>query len=226
MAYLHSVPVSSLKPLTRKQQEWAEAVVKGTAKPNRRWQTNPVVQQAIQDMQAKARAVVSYSLAQALRDCDTAAAFATEHKNPNALVKAYELKSKLSGLLIERVEVRTVSLKEALEAAKMRASARVVEGRLYDRDRRGGDSVADGVGACVDSVQRGIGHVSGVDESGAGTGDGGVVEPVEADREGGRAGDGGSGDIHHDGTDTGCVSGGADVEPRDALAVADDERAV
>ena len=56
-----------------------------------------------------------------MADCDEAAAFAIKLKNPMSLVKARELKSKLAGLLIERVEQVTIDLTGALEAARQHA---------------------------------------------------------------------------------------------------------
>lgn len=52
-----------------------------------------------------------YGLVEAMKEAEDAAAFAKLHKNPMANVKACELRAKLSGLLIERVEVLEVDLK-------------------------------------------------------------------------------------------------------------------
>lgn len=49
--------------------------------------------------------------------------FAFETKNANAVVKACELRAKLSGLLIERVEVFSADLRGAL----LEASKRVIQ---------------------------------------------------------------------------------------------------
>ena len=81
----------------------------------------PAVKSAVDGIQLEGRKMASYELSQALTDCDNAAAFAMKHKNSMALVKARELKSKLAGLLIERVEQVTVDLTAALAEAKSRA---------------------------------------------------------------------------------------------------------
>ena len=44
----------------------------------------------------------------------------SEHKNPMALVKATELRARLSGLLIDRLEVIEVDLRASLAAAEQR----------------------------------------------------------------------------------------------------------
>ena len=59
-----------------------------------------------------------------MENCDSAAEFAYKMGNANALVKAFELKAKLAGLLIEKHEVLTISLKDALDLAKQRALER------------------------------------------------------------------------------------------------------
>lgn len=50
-----------------------------------------------------------YNLKHAMDEADAAIRFAKETKNGNAFVKAVELKAKLSGLLIDRKDVRTLS---------------------------------------------------------------------------------------------------------------------
>lgn len=91
----------------------------------------PQVQAALQSLRAEVVTSIAYDLAQALKDCDTAVAFAIERKVPMAVVKAYELKAKLSGLLIDRVEAVTVNLKGALELARARVR-RAVDSRHDD----------------------------------------------------------------------------------------------
>lgn len=124
------------RPLTLKREKYVQAVAAGVAsepaavaagyRPSyakvlaRRCKNVPEVQSAIASIQAKGREAASYDLAKALADCDLAIAFAIEHKNPMALVKATELKCKLSGLLVDRVEVQTVDLTKALADARGR----------------------------------------------------------------------------------------------------------
>jgi hypothetical protein len=80
----------------------------------------PTVAKAIDAVQHEARTVAVFGLVQAMEEADSAAAFARLHKNPMALVKATELRAKLSGLLIDRVEVACVDIKGALLEARTR----------------------------------------------------------------------------------------------------------
>lgn len=59
-----------------------------------------------------------YDLTIAMKEANDAAAFAREKGNSMALVKAVELRSKLSGLLIDRIEVVPVNLSGALTRAE------------------------------------------------------------------------------------------------------------
>ena len=61
-----------------------------------------------------------FGLVEAMKEADDAAKFSKLHKNPMANVKACELRAKLSGLLIDRIEVVPVDLRGALEAAESR----------------------------------------------------------------------------------------------------------
>jgi len=63
---------------------------------------------------------VKYDLATAMTQAGEDREFAYREKNPNAAVKASELRSKLSGLLIDRIEVTAVDLTGALQAARGR----------------------------------------------------------------------------------------------------------
>ncbi len=65
--------------------------------------------------------MAAYGLVEAMKEAEFTAAFAREHRNPMALLKATELRTKLSGLLIDRLEVvPTIDLKGALEQARNR----------------------------------------------------------------------------------------------------------
>jgi len=81
---------------------------------------HPAVAQALARIQAEARTVVVYGLVEAMKEADDAAAFARKNKNSMALVKACELRAKLSGLLIDRIEVVPVDLRGVLEKAERR----------------------------------------------------------------------------------------------------------
>jgi phage terminase small subunit len=96
----------------------------GAKKAGSRLLKNPIVRRAIDSIQAEGRTMAVYGLAEAMKEADDAAAFAKEKGNAMANVKARELKSKLAGLLIDRVEVVEVDLTGALA----RAEARVLNG--------------------------------------------------------------------------------------------------
>ena len=123
----------AIGPLTAKQAKYAEEFVNGKCKVNRYYHPLPQVQQAIQNIQVKAQSLASYGLYKALDDCDKAAEFAYEKGNSMAVVKAIELKSKLAGLLVEKHEIITVSLKDALDLAKSRALERTQLAQVESR---------------------------------------------------------------------------------------------
>lgn len=85
-----------------------------------RMMKNPAVAQAIAKVRTEGRKLAAYDLAQAMKEADDAAKFAKLHKNPMANVKAVELRSRLSGLLVDKVEVVSVDLTKALAAAEAR----------------------------------------------------------------------------------------------------------
>lgn len=82
----------------------------------------PAVQAAIEQARTEIRAAAVYDHAQAMAEAGEAIAFAKKHGNSMALVKAIELRSKLSGLLIDRAEVKVavVDVRGALEEARAR----------------------------------------------------------------------------------------------------------
>lgn len=85
-----------------------------------RLKRKPAVREALAAVRKEGLTIAAYGLAEAMREANEAAQFARLHKNPMAVVKAAELRAKLSGLLIERVEVFTADLRGALDAAKLR----------------------------------------------------------------------------------------------------------
>ena len=113
-----------IRPLTRSQHQYAREIVQGKRKASPRLDKLPQVQQAIKDLQVHANALVSYDMSRAMRSCEKAVDFAYEKGNPMAVVKGTELICKLAGLLIEKHEVLTISLKDALDLAKQRALER------------------------------------------------------------------------------------------------------
>jgi phage terminase small subunit len=80
----------------------------------------PPVARELELIRAKARDIASYTLVEAMGEANAAAQFARENKNSMALVKATELRAKLSGLLIERVEIATVDLRASIDGARDR----------------------------------------------------------------------------------------------------------
>lgn len=82
----------------------------------------PVVVQALAAIRMEGRKMAVYDLATAMQEADDVCAFAKLHKNAMAYCKATELRAKLSGLLIERVEIATVDLSAALQRAEERVN--------------------------------------------------------------------------------------------------------
>jgi hypothetical protein len=123
----------STKSLTNKQAKFIELLGSGVERKEaakqagftssssiHRCLTNPLAIQYLSAIRAESRAIAAYDCASAMADATDAAQFAREKNNPMALVRAYELKSKLAGLLIDRVEIATVDLTGALERAQQR----------------------------------------------------------------------------------------------------------
>jgi len=79
---------------------------------------NSLAQQYLSSIRAESRAIVVYDIATAMEEALADHAFAISTKNANAAVKATELRAKLSGLLIERVELFTADLRGALDLAR------------------------------------------------------------------------------------------------------------
>ena len=84
----------------------------------------PAIAKAIESIRQDARMAARYDLQVAMAEAQAAIDFATLHKNPMARVKAVELRAKLSGLLVDRIEQVTVDLTGALTAARERALQR------------------------------------------------------------------------------------------------------
>lgn len=81
---------------------------------------------AVMDAVAKVRTEITergiYNVERAMADLDEAADFCRQHKQGTALVRAQELKMKLSGLLVERLDMRVQppDISEALIEARKR----------------------------------------------------------------------------------------------------------
>ena len=122
--------------LTDKQQRYVENLSRGMASraaalaagyahsyamvAAHRLGKKPAVVEALAAVRKEGMKMAAYGLVEAMREADEAAQFARQHKNPMAVVKAAELRAKLSGLLIDRVEVFTADLRGALDEAKRR----------------------------------------------------------------------------------------------------------
>jgi phage terminase small subunit len=91
------------------------------------------VAQAIESIRAEGMKIAVYDLATAMREAEAVCAFAKLHKNAMAYCKGTELRAKLSGLLIDRVEVVEVDLRGALARAEARVvNATQLSGPLCD----------------------------------------------------------------------------------------------
>jgi hypothetical protein len=78
------------------------------------------VSEAIASIRSEGRAKLVYTVVEAMKEADEAADFAISKGNAMALVKARELRAKLSGLLVDRVEVAYVDLAGSLARAEVR----------------------------------------------------------------------------------------------------------
>ena len=90
------------------------------ARKSSRLLKHPMIAAAVEAIRAEGRTLAAYGLAEAMKEAENAAMFARLKGNAMALVKSIELRSRLSGLLIERIETVTIDLKGALEAARNR----------------------------------------------------------------------------------------------------------
>jgi hypothetical protein len=80
----------------------------------------PAVQNMLREIHTKANELAAYGLQQALVQAQECIDFAIKLENPMARMKSTELKAKLAGLLIERVEVVSIDISGALQRAEAR----------------------------------------------------------------------------------------------------------
>lgn len=79
----------------------------GISRPTgERYLKEPEIQKMIREARDKIMAEAVYDTAKAMREAEEAIEFAKDTQNANAYVKAVELRSKLSGLLVEKIDVR------------------------------------------------------------------------------------------------------------------------
>ncbi len=92
----------------------------------------PLIKAAIDAAQGELRAKASFEVEDALREADEMIGFAKQHKNAMAAAKLLELKMKLFGLLVEKLDVRQtlVDLGGAMLEARTRA-LRTIDGSCY-----------------------------------------------------------------------------------------------
>lgn len=94
----------------------------------------PTIARELKAVQTAVRDSIAYDASAAMKECAEAIAFAKQHKNANAYVKAVELRAKLSGLLVERIEVFSMDMKGALEMAKRRVRHLTPNGEAENLD--------------------------------------------------------------------------------------------
>lgn len=69
---------------------------------------NPLVRAELERVRSSVLEEAKYNYARAMGECDEGIAFARETENAAAMAKFVELKTKLSGLLVDRSEVKQV----------------------------------------------------------------------------------------------------------------------
>jgi hypothetical protein len=122
-------------PLDERQRRFVQFVAKGIplkdaarqagyseaySRKTRHLMKHPGIARELSIIQKEARIALSYDVQTAMLECAAVIAFAKSKGNAMAYCKTVELRAKLSGLLIDRVEVFSADLKGALEAARNR----------------------------------------------------------------------------------------------------------
>lgn len=100
----------------------------------------PAVRTAVESIQTEGRKAAVYDLTRAMAEAQDVINFARAQKNSMAYCKAVELRAKLSGLLVERVELGTLDLRAALDQARSRVLARVVNVTAIESDNEDGQA--------------------------------------------------------------------------------------
>lgn len=87
-----------------------------------RAENHPEGKRFLAEVAEQARIAGQYGIKEAVSEVDKAIQFAYEQENPNAIAKLLEHKSKLYGLLVEKIDIKAtyIDLKGALEQAKAR----------------------------------------------------------------------------------------------------------
>lgn len=113
-----------------KTQKEAAALAQIPIATAQRTEKHPDGAKYLQDIASNAQIAAQYGIQEAVKEVDRAIQFAYDKENPNAIAKLLEHKSKLYGLLVEKVDIKAtyVDLKGALEAAKQRVLVQVNAG--------------------------------------------------------------------------------------------------
>jgi len=92
----------------------------GAKKAGSRLLKNPDVVKAVESIRSEARQEAVYTLLEAVKEIDKAIAFGYAKGNPMSIAKLLEAKGRLFGLYVDRVQIESIDLKGAMEAAKLR----------------------------------------------------------------------------------------------------------
>jgi hypothetical protein len=127
-------------PQELREQKYADGIIRGKSKRQAaldagfnkstaehsagRIHNRPAVQEAIATARAELRAAAVYDTKAAVAEVDSTIEFARQHKNPMAAAKLLDLKCRLLGLLVEKVDLR-ISEKPDVLAALNEARRRV-----------------------------------------------------------------------------------------------------
>lgn len=85
-----------------------------------RLQKKPAVASAIEAIREQGRTAAAFTMARAMKQAEEDRVFAQTHNNAMAAHKSTELLCRLSGYLVDRLEIVTVDLKGALTEARGR----------------------------------------------------------------------------------------------------------
>ena len=122
-------------PLDERQRRFVQFVAKGLplkdaarqagyseaySRKTRHLMQHPGIAKELSRVQKEARTALSYDVQTSMLECAEVIAFAKAKGNAMAFCKAVELRARLSGLLIDKVEVFSCYLRSAIEQAQGR----------------------------------------------------------------------------------------------------------
>lgn len=99
-----------------------------------RMMKNHAVRSALESIQREARTVAVYGVVEAMAQTQKGIDLAEKNGNAMAYIKGCELRSKLSGLLVDRIVVESVDLRGALEEARTRVFTMINPMLPHDQD--------------------------------------------------------------------------------------------